>query len=86
MSLLDENEKGYWEQLSQQLRDGHAYLYESHLKMTMRPGLKEADTDFVIRVLGIYSYMAASYAALDDKGDLKAHDVRFPGFDGNDSY
>lgn len=86
MSLLDANEKEYWEQLSEQLRDGHAFLYGSHLKMTMRPVLEEGDADFVIRVLGIYSDMAASYAELEDKGDLKEHDVRFPGFDGNDSY
>jgi uncharacterized protein YfbU (UPF0304 family) len=86
MALLDRSERDGWEQLSEQLRDGHAYFYENHLKMTMRPNLEEADTNFVLRVLGIYSDMAASYQALEEKGDIKEHDVRFPGFDGNDSY
>ena len=86
MARVDASEREYWEQLSEQLRDGHAYFYESHLKMTMRPNLEEADTIFVLRILGIYSDMADSYQALEEKGDIKEHDVRFPGFDGNDSY
>lgn len=86
MSLLDKNEEDCWKQLSEQLRNGHAFLYDSHLQMTMRPVLEEGDADFVIKVLGIYSDLSASYAELEEKGDLKEHDVRFPGFDGNDSY
>jgi uncharacterized protein YfbU (UPF0304 family) len=86
LSYLDRNEGESWSQLSDQLRDGHAWLYDSYLKMSMSPVLSEDDARFVIRVLALYSEMRDSYLALNDKGGISDHDVLYPGFDGNDSY
>lgn len=84
LSYVDTNESDGWAQLSDQLRAGHAWLYEDQLGMMMSPVLPQADADFVIKVLGIYSDMRDSLGALDDKSGITEHNVYFPGFDGND--
>ena len=86
LSHLDKNEGEYWAQLSDQLRDGHVWLYGNHMRMNMSPVLPDEDARFVVKVLGIYSVMRDSYHALGDKAGIDEYHVKFPGFDGNDSY
>jgi len=86
LSHLDKNDGEYWEQLSGQLRDGHEWLYKSYMNMNMSPVLADDDATFVVKVVGLYSVMKDSYAALEDKTGISDYEVTFPGFDGNDSY
>jgi uncharacterized protein len=83
MSLLHED-KSYL-QLSKQLRDGHAWLYRQSFQH-LAPVLPDEDAKFVLRILSIYDQLFHSFQKLDDKSGLTEEDVRFPGFDGNDSY
>lgn len=83
MSLLHED-KTYL-QLSKQLRNGHVWLYRQSFQY-LSPVLPEGDAIFVLEIVGIYDQMLHSFQKLDDKSGLTEEDVRFPGFDGNDSY
>jgi uncharacterized protein YfbU (UPF0304 family) len=76
--------QGY-DQVSKQLRDGHEWLYRQWFQH-LSPVMSEGDAAFVLAIAGLYDKLRISWATLEDKGDLTEDDVRFPGFDGNDSY
>lgn len=77
-----ENDDSY-EELSEQLRDGHSWLYRQTLKMSLSENLPEEDANYVVTVLSIYDTIKYSYEQLTDKTGIDEYLVNFPGFDGN---
>lgn len=69
--------------LSDNLRDGHAWLYNQTLDMMVRDPLSRDDAEYVVNVLDIYDTIKSSYEHLKDKSGIAPHSVEFPGFDGN---
>lgn len=80
LSILKEDD-GY-ERLAEELRDGHEWLYSQSLEH-VSSNMPAEEADYVITILGIYSDLRDSYEKLEDKSDIKSHQVEFPGFDGN---
>ena len=68
--------------LAEQLRDGHEWLYQQNFEY-FSPNMSNVDAELVVTILGIYSDIKDSYAQLADKSEIEAHQVEFPGFDGN---
>lgn len=68
--------------LAEELRDGHAWLYQQHFDY-FSPNMDDEDAKFVLTILGIYSDLRDSYEQLSDKSGIEPHQVKFPGFDGN---
>lgn len=67
--------------LAENLRDGHAWIYNQ--KISVSPIFTEEQSDFVVSILDLYEVIQDSFDALSDKGSLTADRVKFPGFDGN---
>lgn len=67
--------------LAENLRDGHAWIYNQ--KISVSPIFTEEQSDFVVSILDLYEVIQDSFNALSDKGSLTADRVKFPGFDGN---
>ena len=53
------NDKSY-EYIAEQLRDGHSWLY-SRIFEGISPELSQEDTDLVLNILEIYSYIKYGY-------------------------
>lgn len=68
--------------LSEQLRDGHAWLYSQALDYVSE-NMPAADAEHVLTILGIYGDLKSSYTHLGDKSGIDVREVEFPGFDGN---
>ena len=69
--------------ISEELRDGHAWLYQQHFDYFSSSNMREDDAEFVVTILGSYSDLRDSYEQLADKSGIEPHQVEFPGFDGN---
>lgn len=72
-----------YETLSENLRDGHSWLYNQTLDMMLSEELSDEDAKYVIEILDIYDTLQSSYENLTDKSGIQKHEVVFPGFDGN---
>lgn len=72
-----------YETLSENLRDGHAWLYNQTLNMALSEELSDEDANYVVEILDIYDTIKSSYENSTDKSGIPAHAVEFPGFDGN---
>ena len=76
------NDKSY-EYIAEQLRDGHSWLY-SRIFEGISPELSQEDTDLVLNILEIYSYIKDGYKNIGGTvPEIKDTDIEFPGFDGN---
>lgn len=70
------------ERLAQNLRDGHEWLYSQGFGW-FSENLPAEAAEHVIRILGIYGDMKASFDALTDKTGIDEKLLNFPGFDDN---
>lgn len=74
-------------ELADWLKKGYRYLYADRLGEQVWPVLGEAKSDFVVDVLGMYSRLHASAAALNCSNSAEQEQLmrgaKFPGFDGN---
>jgi len=82
LSLLKKEDKDYHLQMSENLRDGHKWLYNQGFDH-LSDNLSEEKVNHVLQILGIYSDMQDSYRQLEDKTGIKEGDLKFKGFDGN---
>lgn len=71
-----------YKRLSQNLRDGHEYLYRD-LFNWISPEMDRQTTQFVLDALSMYQAINDSWITLGSPSDIKAQDVKWPGFDGN---
>lgn len=69
--------------MAETLRRGYKWLYDEYLEQSLWPKVDDDKCEFVVSVLDLYSTMKSSYEALEDKSGIEAHEVEFPGFDGN---
>lgn len=76
-------EESSYQDLSDQLLDGHSWLYGDALDRQLSAPLSEEDQKYVVDVLAIYDALHFSYRDLEDKSGIDPHKVEFPGFDGN---
>jgi uncharacterized protein len=68
--------------MAETLRNGHEWLYRQYFD-SLSENLPKDKVEHVLRILGIYSDMQASFRDLTDKTGIKKTDLNFPGFDGN---
>jgi uncharacterized protein len=80
LSILKEDDS--YDLLARNLRDGHKWIY-SQVFDWISPNLAESKVDIVLKTLNLYSTLQSSYAELQDKSDIDAKELNFPGFDGN---
>lgn len=71
-----------YSRLSEQLRDGHEWLYAQAFEW-LSPNLPSDQAEYVLTILGIFSDLKDSFTELQDKSGIEARSVEFPGFDGN---
>lgn len=71
-----------YERLSENLRNGHEWLYSQAFDW-ISENLSEEKAEHVLTILGIYGDMRDSYKTLSDKTGIEENEVVFPGFDGN---
>jgi uncharacterized protein YfbU (UPF0304 family) len=83
LSKLDEVNSESYAELAENLRSGHEWLYRQALEMNLSENLAEEESEYVLRILGIYGDLHSSYEKLEDKSGIEAGEVVFPGFDGN---
>lgn len=81
LALLEEDSS--YQDLSDQLLDGHSWLYSDALDRQLSAPLSEEAQNYVVNVLAIYDTLHFSYRDLKDKSGIDPHKVEFPGFDGN---
>ncbi|WP_215782009.1 YfbU family protein [Paludibacterium sp. B53371] len=74
-----------YEQTAEQLRDGHAFLYDGFLNSVLSDKLSEGIEQHVLETLELLSTLKSSYQNLpeSERQDIDEHDVTFHGFDGN---
>jgi len=80
LSLLEEEDS--YARLSEQLLEGHEWLYSQSLDDTSEV-MPNEDAEHVLTILGIFGDLRDSYAELADKTGIEPHQVVFSGFDGN---
>lgn len=68
-------------QLSDNLKKGYETLYNQYLEVS--PVFNEIDAEFIIQSLELYEVLQDSFKSLVNPVSLKASDVKFGGFDGN---
>lgn len=71
--------------LSDQLRNGHKWLYDQTFE-SLYPNLEGEQADLVVDILDLYDTIHHSYERLIDKSGISQQDTRFGGFDGNSEY
>lgn len=81
LSFLKENDS--YSRFSEQLREGHEWLYSQTFNDCVSDNLPNKDAEHVFAILGIFSDLQDSYSQLADKSGIEPHQVEFPGFDGN---
>lgn len=81
LAAASKDERESYLRLADELESGYAYLYSEfpHLQEE----LPRDRSDFVVQVLALFDKLKISYQRLTDKSGIKATDVVFPGFDGN---
>ena len=80
LSLLEEEDS--YARLSEQLLEGHEWLYSQALD-NISEVMPSEDAEHVLTILGIFGDLRDSYAELADKTGIEPHQVVFAGFDGN---
>lgn len=80
LAELKENES--YARLSEQLRDGHEWLYSQAFEW-LSPNMPSDQAEYVLTILGIFSDLKDSFQQLVDKSGIEPRSVEFPGFDGN---
>jgi uncharacterized protein YfbU (UPF0304 family) len=83
LSKLDKANGDSYAELAENLRSGHEWLYRQVLEMSLSENLAEKESNYVLRILGIYGDLYSSYEKLEYKSGIEAREVVFPGFDGN---
>jgi uncharacterized protein YfbU (UPF0304 family) len=85
--ILDklDSEQGYG-LLSEQLREGHSFFYNSKLTNWFGDAMSDEDQKFVVNVLDMFSLLNDSYNALEDKTGIDNLKIKFRGFDANDPH
>ncbi|MFN8769396.1 MAG: YfbU family protein [Neisseriaceae bacterium] len=72
-----------YDKLSEQLRDGHQWLYKQIFSNILCKNLPDFETDYVLDILNLFSILKDSYKQLEDKSEIDEHFTNFIGFDGN---
>jgi len=72
----------YAKRLAENLRNGYEFLYRDVFE-SVSPEMDETSTKFVLDTLIMYQAIENSWEDLGKPGEIKAIDVEFPGFDGN---
>ena len=79
---LDTDNSDYHLKLAEQLRDGHKWLYSQSFD-NFSENLPDDDAELVLNILQIYEIIQDAYDGLSDKSLISEHQIKFPGFDGN---
>ncbi|WP_420001764.1 YfbU family protein [Acinetobacter sp. LF10] len=82
LSHLDADNSDYHLKLAEQLRDGHKWLYSQSFD-NFSENLSDDDAELVLNILQIYQMIEDAYDGLSDKSLISEHQIKFPGFDGN---
>ena len=82
LSHLDADNSDYHLKLAEQLRDGHKWLYSQSFD-NFSENLPDDDAELVLNILQIYEMIQDAYDGLSDKSLISEHQIKFPGFDGN---
>lgn len=72
----------YAKRLAENLRNGYEFLYRDVLE-SVSPEMDKASTEFVLDTLSMYQAIKNSWEDLGKPAEIKAVEVDFPGFDGN---
>lgn len=68
--------------MAETLRAGHKWLYDQFFD-SISENLPDSQAQHVLRILGVYGDLQASYHDLADKSGIDEKELTFPGFDGN---
>lgn len=79
---LNKDNSDYHFKLAEQLRDGHEWLYSQSFD-NFSKNLPDAAAELVLNILQIYEMIQDAYDGLSDKSLISEHQIKFPGFDGN---
>lgn len=79
---LNKDNSDYHFKLAEQLRDGHEWLYSQSFD-NFSENLPDAAAELVLNILQIYEMIQDAYDGLSDKSLISEHQIKFPGFDGN---
>ncbi|MEN2427267.1 YfbU family protein [Chromobacterium vaccinii] len=86
LSRLDDSANAdEYAEVAEQLRDGHAFLYDGFLDGVLSDVLDENTVDHVCTTLQLFSTLKDSYEKLspEEKDTIDKKEVTFAGFDGN---
>lgn len=79
---LNKDNSDYHFKLAEQLRDGHEWLYSQSFD-NFSENLPDDAAELVLNILQIYEMIQDTYDGLSDKSLISEHQIKFPGFDGN---
>lgn len=79
---LNKDNSDYHFKLAEQLRDGHEWLYSQSFD-NFSENLPDDAAELVLNILQIYEMIQDAYDGLSDKSLISEHQIKFPGFDGN---
>ena len=79
---LNKDNSDYHFKLAEQLRDGHECLYSQSFDK-FSENLPDDAAELVLNILQIYEMIQDAYDGLSDKSLISEHQIKFPGFDGN---
>jgi uncharacterized protein len=82
LSLIDKSDADTHKRYAEALAEGYSYEYE--FLEHMSDGLTEDECRFVYDVLDMYDAMQTSFNNLKEKRDLKASQIQYKGFGGNE--
>jgi uncharacterized protein YfbU (UPF0304 family) len=84
LEKLDPEEAKYYEQSRKAIEKGYTLHYDDLTEM-FHDELSEEACEEVINILSMYSALIFSFKSLKDKNGIDEDDIKFRGFDGNDS-
>ena len=79
---LNKDNSDYHFKLAEQLRDGHEWLYSQSFD-NFSENLPDDAAELFLNILQIYEMIQDTYDGLSDKSLISEHQIKFPGFDGN---
>lgn len=76
------NDDDHYALMAETLKAGHKWLYDQFFD-SLSENLPDSQAQYVLRILGIFGDLQASYHDLADKSGIDEKVLAFPGFDGN---
>jgi uncharacterized protein YfbU (UPF0304 family) len=76
------NDDDHYALMAETLMAGHKWLYDQFFD-SLSENLSDSQAQYVLRTLGLFGDLQASYQELTDKDGIDETMLAFPGFDGN---